>query len=122
MPLFATTKRRWIHNNRLIAAAAADFVLCLYNPVSLRRQGQLLRSREILLAHRPADTPVVLARNLGRRGESVEPIRLGDLVPERLDMLSIAIVGNSRTRLFERGRRTWVYTQRGYGAERARDA
>ncbi|MGH6954905.1 MAG: SAM-dependent methyltransferase, partial [Alphaproteobacteria bacterium] len=107
---------------RVEAAAAADFVLCLYNPVSLKRQGQLGRAREILLAHRPADTPVVIARNLGRRGESVEPIRLGDLVAERLDMLSIAIVGNSRTRLFERGQRTWVYTPRGYGAERGRGA
>ena len=49
---------------RLEAAGAADFVISLYNPVSLRRRTQIDRARKILLASRPADTPVVLGREL----------------------------------------------------------
>ena len=87
---------------RLEAAAAADFVISLYNPVSLRRRTQIARAREILLASRPADTPVVLGRELGRPGESVEVITLGelgpDLPPERLDMLTVVVIGATSSR------------------------
>ena len=48
------------------AAARADFVVALYNPVSKRRTKQLARARDILLSARPPETPVILARNLGR--------------------------------------------------------
>ena len=51
---------------RVRAAAAGDFVIAFYNPVSQRRRELLGRAREILLEHRPPGTPVVLARNLGR--------------------------------------------------------
>ena len=57
---------------RLRTAAAGDFVIAFYNPVSQRRRTQLAAAKEILLRHRPADTPVVLARNLGREGETVD--------------------------------------------------
>jgi cobalt-precorrin 5A hydrolase/precorrin-3B C17-methyltransferase len=96
---------------RLKAAAAGDFVVCLYNPVSQRRRDQLPRARDILLTGRPADTPVVLARQLGRPGETVEVIRLADLDPGRVDMLTVVVVGSSETRRVGR----WVYTPRGYG-------
>jgi cobalt-precorrin 5A hydrolase/precorrin-3B C17-methyltransferase len=100
---------------RLKAAAAGDFVVCFYNPVSQRRRDQLPRARDILLTGRSADTPVVLARQLGRDGETVEFIRLGDLDPDRVDMLTMVVVGNSETRLVEAGGRRWAFTPRGYG-------
>ena len=53
---------------RLRAAAEGDFALALYNPVSQRRRTALATARTILLEHRPADTPVIIARNLGRDG------------------------------------------------------
>jgi cobalt-precorrin 5A hydrolase/precorrin-3B C17-methyltransferase len=109
---------------RLEAAAAGDFVVALYNPVSGRRRRQLARAAEILRQHRPADTPVVLARNLGRPGESVGVIDLRDLGPEGVDMLTLVLVGSSETRRVATGQGLWVYTPRGYGArrERAREA
>ena len=99
---------------RLGAAAAGDFIVALYNPVSKRRRRQLAAARDILAAGRPPGTPVVLARNLGRDGETVEVIRLDELTPDHADMLTVILVGNSRTRAIERGTKGWVYTPRGY--------
>jgi cobalt-precorrin 5A hydrolase / cobalt-factor III methyltransferase / precorrin-3B C17-methyltransferase len=101
---------------RLEAAGAGDFVVALYNPVSGRRRHQLAQAVEILGAHRPADTPVVLARNLGRAGESVTVLDLEALTPERVDMLTLVLVGSSETRRITAGQGRWVYTPRGYGA------
>jgi cobalt-precorrin 5A hydrolase / precorrin-3B C17-methyltransferase len=102
---------------RLRAAAQADFVVALYNPASQRRRTQLTAARDILLAHRPEDTPVVLARNLGRDGEAVRFVQLKALTPEHVDMLTIVLVGSSHTRLIERGTHLFVYTPRGYAAK-----
>ncbi len=102
---------------RLHAAADGDFVVAFYNPVSKRRRTQLARAQEILVAKRGPDAPVVLARNLGREGEAIDVIRLGDLTPDHADMLTMVLVGNSQSRLIERGGRQWVYTPRGYAAK-----
>ncbi len=105
---------------RLGAAASGDFVVALYNPVSKRRRTQLARAREILLAHRPPETPVVLARNLGRPEEAVDVIDLETLTPDHADMLTLVVVGNRQTRVIARGSRRWVYTPRGYAAKMER--
>ncbi len=103
---------------RLTAAAEGDFVVALYNPVSRRRTTQLTRAVEILRGHRAAETPVVLARNLGREGEAVTVLRLDEIAPEKVDMLTLVLVGSSETRRIERGDGgCWVYTPRGYGAK-----
>ncbi|MDE0407138.1 MAG: precorrin-3B C(17)-methyltransferase, partial [Alphaproteobacteria bacterium] len=101
---------------RLRAAAEADFVVALYNPASGRRRVQLVQARAILADHRPPDCPVVLARNLGREGEAVSITTLDDLDTDAVDMLTVIVVGSSRTRRLERGGRAWLYTPRGYGA------
>ena len=100
---------------RLQAAASGDFVVALYNPVSKRRTKQLARARDILLSARPPETPVILARNLGRDGETIDVIPLSDLQPKLADMLTVVLVGSTRTRLMDRGGRPRVYTPRGYG-------
>ena len=97
--------------------ARGDFTVAFYNPVSKRRRTQLPRAREILLLHRPADTPVVLARNLGRPGETIEVTTLTDLHVDMVDMLTLVLVGSSATRWIERGAHEWVYTPRGYAAK-----
>ena len=99
---------------RLRAAAEADFVVALYNPASERRRIQFSEARTILAAHRPPDCPVVVARNLGRDGEQVTVTTLGDLDEDAVDMLTVVVVGSSRTRRLERGGRAWLYTPRGY--------
>ncbi|MFQ5958723.1 MAG: precorrin-3B C(17)-methyltransferase, partial [Alphaproteobacteria bacterium] len=103
---------------RLRAATEGDFVVALYNPASQRRREGLARARDILLEQRPADTPVVLARNLGRDGEDVRIVPLAELSPDAADMLTLVIVGASATRRFSAGAREWVYTPRGYAAKR----
>jgi cobalt-precorrin 5A hydrolase / precorrin-3B C17-methyltransferase len=95
---------------RLKAAAEGDFVVAFYNPASLRRRTQLVRALDILGAHRPGSTPVILAKSLGRPEESVAVMPLADFDPETVDMLSLVMVGSSQTRI-SRGR---VYTPRGY--------
>ncbi len=102
---------------RLRAAAAGDFVVALYNPRSRGRDWQLGRARELLLeGGRPAQTPVVLARQLGRQEEQVSLHTLGDLPLEQVDMLTLVLIGNASSRVAG-GR---LVTPRGYpGAELA---
>ncbi len=101
---------------RLAAAASGDFVVALYNPRSLGRDWQLGRARELLLEGRGPETPVVLARQLGRREEEVRFCTLGALPLESVDMLTLVLVGNSSSRIAA-GR---MVTPRGYpGAELA---
>jgi cobalt-precorrin 5A hydrolase/precorrin-3B C17-methyltransferase len=100
---------------RVKAAATADFVIAFYNPVSQRRRHQLEMARDILLQHRPAETPVVLARNLGREGERVTLTTLAGLEIDKVDMLTVVLVGSSASRAIALpdGRR-FAYTPRGY--------
>jgi cobalt-precorrin 5A hydrolase/precorrin-3B C17-methyltransferase len=108
---------------RLRAAAEGDFVVALYNPVSQRRTRQLARAREILSAHRSAETPVIIARNLGRDGERVEVLTLEDLEAGKVDMLSVVLIGSSETRRVARGDGgAWVYTPRGYAGKAAKSS
>jgi cobalt-precorrin 5A hydrolase/precorrin-3B C17-methyltransferase len=104
---------------RIRAAAEADFVIAFYNPASQRRRSQLAAAKAILLKHRPPETPVVLARNLGRGGESVVTVPLADLDAAKIDMLTLVIVGSSKTRRVAAGGNTWTYTPRGYEQKRA---
>jgi cobalt-precorrin 5A hydrolase/precorrin-3B C17-methyltransferase len=100
---------------RLGAAAAGDFVVALYNPVSQRRRTQLIAARDILLEARAADTPVAIARNLGRDGEALRITTLAALDPADVDMLSIVLIGSSTTRRIKRPNGgEWLYTPRGY--------
>jgi cobalt-precorrin 5A hydrolase/precorrin-3B C17-methyltransferase len=103
---------------RLKAAAEGAFVIAFYTPVSLRRRSQLAAAKEILLKKRPADTPVILARNLGREGERVTVVDLSALDIDAVDMLTLVIVGSSETRRVARpDGGVWVYTPRGYAAK-----
>jgi cobalt-precorrin 5A hydrolase / precorrin-3B C17-methyltransferase len=98
---------------RLEAAAAADFVVALYNPRSARRPHRLAEAAAILRGHRAADTPVVIARNLGRPGEQQRILRLDELAEADADMLSLVLVGSRQTRLIA-GDPPRLYTPRGY--------
>jgi precorrin-3B C17-methyltransferase len=82
---------------RVEAVAAADFVLCLYNPRSRRRDWQLGVARDVLLRHRDARTPVGLVTNAFREGQRVHTTTLAALDPARVDMLTTVVVGNSAT-------------------------
>ncbi|MEO1275293.1 MAG: SAM-dependent methyltransferase, partial [Pseudomonadota bacterium] len=108
---------------RLRAAAAGDFVVALYNPVSKRRRTLLDAAREILLDHRPADTPVLLASDLGRPAERLRHRTLETLRTEEVDMLTTVIIGARASRAFATGDQSAgaggarLYTPRGYAAK-----
>ena len=100
---------------RIRAAAEGDFVIAFYNPVSRRRTTQLAQAKEILLKHRPKETPVVLARNLGRKEEQLRVVSLENLDPTQVDMLTVVLVGSSQTRRLQLPNgEVRVYTPRGY--------
>ena len=100
---------------RIRAAAEGDFVIAFYNPVSRKRTTQLAQAKEILLKHRHKETPVVLARNLGRKEEQLRVVSLENLDPTQVDMLTVVLVGSSQTRRLQLPNgEVRVYTPRGY--------
>jgi cobalt-precorrin 5A hydrolase / precorrin-3B C17-methyltransferase len=96
--------------SRIMAAAAGDFVVSLYNPRSKGRDWQLGKVKEILLGHRPPDTPVGIVRDAYRPTQQVIFTDLASLRPEEVDMLTTVIVGSTQTRVVA-GR---MVTPRGY--------
>jgi precorrin-3B C17-methyltransferase len=99
---------------RLRAAAAADFVIALYNPASRARPDQLARALAILREGR-GERLVVLARAIGRDDETVTVTTLAQADPACVDMRTLVIVGSSQTRQIERQEgRPWVYSPRGW--------
>jgi cobalt-precorrin 5A hydrolase/precorrin-3B C17-methyltransferase len=59
----------------------------------------LPRAIEILLAHRPASTPVALVRHVTRPEEQIILTSLGELEPTQVDMFTLVLVGNSQSYL-----------------------
>jgi cobalt-precorrin 5A hydrolase / precorrin-3B C17-methyltransferase len=103
---------------RLEAAAHSDLVTALYNPRSARRTDQLVKAMAILGAHRPPDTPVIVASNLGRPDEALRVVPISAFDPATVDMLTIVLVGSSDSRNFTRGDgSTIAYTPRGYAGK-----
>jgi len=82
---------------RVRACAAADLVVCLYNPRSMKRRTQFTTTLDLLREHRPKDTPVGIVRDATRPGERVYRTTLADLDESTVDMLSVVVVGSSRT-------------------------
>ncbi|MCT7969320.1 precorrin-3B C(17)-methyltransferase [Laspinema sp. D1] len=101
---------------RIAAAAQADFAIAFYNPVSKQRTWQLEKATEILLQWRSVQTPVILARNLGRPGQTVTVKSLGELASSDADMRTVVLIGSSKTRIVQQQTgKQWVYTPRHYG-------
>ncbi|MFA5881534.1 MAG: precorrin-3B C(17)-methyltransferase [Eubacteriales bacterium] len=95
---------------RLEAAAAADFVIVLYNPVSKKRTEQIKRAREVFLRHKPLKTPVGIVRNAKRGNEKVIHTDLEHFLENEIDMFTIVLIGNKET--YRSGR--FMITPRGY--------
>ncbi|OCR26527.1 precorrin-3B C17-methyltransferase [Pseudomonas syringae] len=101
---------------RLDLASQADLALAFYNPISRSRPWQLGRALEVVRQHRTPETPVTLGRDIGRPGQTLRIITLGELTPEQVDMRTMVLIGSSTTCVFPRADGgTWVYTPRWYG-------
>ena len=100
---------------RLETAAASDMVICLYNPSSKKRQPLFKQAFAIIASYRPADTVVGMVRKAGTVDEEVSIFDLSGLSAREVDMRSIIIIGNSKTRVID-GR---MVTTRGYKSKKA---
>ncbi len=104
-----------IIERRVHAAAQGDFVVAFYNPRSKARSEHLVEAMKILARHRKPETPVVVARNLGRVDEAVTIVSFSEFEHTQVDMLTLVLVGSSQSVAFKRSDgRTYAYTPRGY--------
>jgi precorrin-3B C17-methyltransferase len=95
---------------RLEAAAAADFVIGLYNPASGRRQRQIVEAQRIIRQHRDGATPVALVKSAYRKLQQIELSDLDHFLEFEIGMLTTVLVGSSNTFVFE----GYLVTPRGY--------
>ena len=86
---------------RITGALLGDFVIAIFNPQSLERNWQLKRAIELCLGYRSGNTPVLLARQVGRQNQSKNFYNLDNIPLKDIDMLSIIIIGNSKTTLVD---------------------
>ena len=82
---------------RLLAAAEADFVICLYNPSSRKRSDYLKKACTILLDSKKPETVCGIVRNIAREREACRILTLEHLKEIQADMYSTVFVGNSKT-------------------------
>tara|TARA_B100000965_G_scaffold383028_1_gene381867 strand:+ start:160 stop:1974 length:1815 start_codon:yes stop_codon:yes gene_type:complete len=86
---------------RIAGALLGDFVIAIFNPQSLERNWQLKRSIQLCLEYRPGNTPVLVGRQVGRKNQSKSFFNLDSIPFKNIDMLSIIIIGNSKTTLVD---------------------
>ncbi|MBR4158183.1 MAG: precorrin-3B C(17)-methyltransferase [Oscillospiraceae bacterium] len=98
---------------RLLCAAQADFVICLYNPSSHKRKDYLQRACDLVLQYASPETVCGVAQNIGREGEQTQVMTLRELRDTQVDMFSTVFIGNSQTKNID-GK---MVTPRGYRYE-----
>ncbi len=86
---------------RIKGALLGDFVIALFNPQSIERNWQLKSVIDQCLKSRPKNTPVLIAREVGRENQSKKFVTLDTIPLKEIDMLSIIIIGNSKTTLID---------------------
>lgn len=84
---------------RLDMASQGDFVICLYNPSSIKRHDYLQKACDIMLQSKSADTVCGIVRNIGREGEEMEIMDLKTLRDTKVDMFTTCFIGNSQTKV-----------------------
>ena len=95
---------------RIEAAARADFVVVLYNPKSKKRTWQLERAQKILLKYRDPQTPVGIVVSAMRDNQQVSIVALEDLQREYVDMQTTVFIGSSSSSRYL----DFMVTPRGY--------
>ena len=100
---------------RLEAAARADFVIVLYNPKSKKRTWQLEKAQQILLAQRDPKTPVGIVVSAMRDKQSVEMVPLEKLHTADVNMQTIIFIGSSTSGRYA----DFMFTPRGYSRKYA---
>lgn len=83
---------------RLLAAAEADFVVCLYNPSSRKRSDYLQKACDLMMLYKSPETVCGIVSYIGRDGEHYEVMDLKTLRDTKVDMFTTVWVGNSQTK------------------------
>ena len=83
---------------RLLAAAQADFVVCLYNPSSKKRSDYLQKACDLMMQYKSPETVCGIVSYIGRDGEHYEVMDLKTLRDTKVDMFTTVWVGNSLTK------------------------
>ena len=83
---------------RLLAAAEADFVVCLYNPSSRKRSDYLQKACDLMMQYKSPETVCGIVSYIGRDGEHYEVRDLKTLRDTKVDMFTTVWVGNSQTK------------------------
>lgn len=102
---------------RVKLAAEGDFVISLYNPRSKGRDKYLKECIDIIREFRSDNTPIAVVKNALRTDESYKLFELKDFDYKLADMMSIVIIGNSKSFL----KNGYFITPRGYKSKK-RDA
>ncbi|WP_010296450.1 precorrin-3B C(17)-methyltransferase [Clostridium senegalense] len=95
---------------RIKLAAEGDFIISLYNPKSNGRPHYLKEAIEIIKEFRGENTPIAVVKHALREGQEVNLYTLGNFTDEKVDMMSIVIIGNTKS--FYKGDK--FITPRGY--------
>jgi precorrin-3B C17-methyltransferase len=102
---------------RLRAAAEAEFVIALYNPLSRARPDKLAEAFAVLRHAKEGSTVVAFARAIGRPDEQLIVSTLAEADPALADMRTLVLIGSSETRTIARPLgQPWVLTPRSYGS------
>ena len=83
---------------RLLAAAQADFVVCLYNPSSKKRSDYLQKACDLMMQYKSPETVCGIVSYIGRDGEHYEVMDLKTLRATKVDMFTTVWVGNSQNK------------------------
>lgn len=83
---------------RLLAAAEADFVVCLYNPSSRKRSDYLQKACDLMMQYKFPETVCGTVCNIGREGEEYQVMTLKELRDTQVDMFTTVFIGNSQTK------------------------
>ena len=90
-----------IIEKRIIGALLGDFVVAIFNPQSKERNWQLKKTIKMFLEKRQKNTPVLIARQVGRKDQKISFSTLEDFPTGQIDMLTLIIVGNSKTKIVD---------------------
>lgn len=99
---------------RLDAAASADFCMVLYNPRSKKRADHLRNAVQVIMRHKSPETMCGWVRNIGRADQSSGVLPLVQLADFEADMFTTVFIGNAHTYLRD-GR---LVTPRGYRSKK----
>ncbi len=96
--------------SRLREASKVDFVICLYNPSSIKRHDYLQKACDIMMEYKDGETVCGTVKQIYRENQEDNLLTLKELRDTKVDMFTTVFIGNSQTRNMD-GK---MVTPRGY--------